>query len=160
MSAVFVIRFKLQTFIHTHISSHHHIAPPKNGYWLWNKPCHKKRTSPYSQYNFFVSVSTFFNMAQYFYSDFLEIISILTCDMKTFYFYMILQFLLLSNYFYALHNFYIWLVKIVFTIPIVLYCGRVPAANAHGCTAAEGLLYKPWSSVIPTCTASCLHQRP
>ena len=26
---------------------------------------------------------------------------------------------------------------------IVLYCGRVPAANAPGCTAAEGLLYKP-----------------
>ena len=25
---------------------------------------------------------------------------------------------------------------------IVLYCGRVPAANAPGCTAAEGLLYK------------------
>ena len=25
----------------------------------------------------------------------------------------------------------------------VLYCGRVPAANAPGCTAAEGLLYKP-----------------
>ena len=24
----------------------------------------------------------------------------------------------------------------------VLYCGRVPAANAPGCTAAEGLLYK------------------
>ena len=24
-----------------------------------------------------------------------------------------------------------------------LYCGRVPAANAPGCTAAEGLLYKP-----------------
>ena len=28
---------------------------------------------------------------------------------------------------------------------IVIYCGRVPAANAPGCTAAEGLLYKPWS---------------
>ena len=26
---------------------------------------------------------------------------------------------------------------------VVLYCGRVPAANAPGCTAAEGLLYKP-----------------
>ena len=25
-----------------------------------------------------------------------------------------------------------------------LYCGSVPAANALGCTAAEGLLYKPW----------------
>ena len=24
-----------------------------------------------------------------------------------------------------------------------LYCSRVPAANAPGCTAAEGLLYKP-----------------
>ena len=33
---------------------------------------------------------------------------------------------------------------------IVLYCGRVPAANAPGCTAAEGLLYKPWSLVFPT----------
>ena len=43
---------------------------------------------------------------------------------------------------------------------IVLYCGRVPAANAPGCTAAEGLLYKPWSLVVPTCTARCLHQRP
>ena len=39
---------------------------------------------------------------------------------------------------------------------IVLYCGRVPAANAPGCTAAEGLLYKPWSLVVPTCTARCL----
>ena len=43
---------------------------------------------------------------------------------------------------------------------IVLYCGRVPAANAPGCTAAEGLLYKPWSLVVPTCTARCIHQRP
>ena len=43
---------------------------------------------------------------------------------------------------------------------IVLYCGTVPAANAPGCTAAEGLLYKPWSVVVPTCTARCLHQRP
>ena len=43
---------------------------------------------------------------------------------------------------------------------IVLYCGRVPAANAPGCTAAEGLLYKPWSLVVPICTARCLHQRP
>ena len=42
----------------------------------------------------------------------------------------------------------------------VLYCGRVPAANAPGCTAAEGLLYKPWSLVLPTCTARCLHHRP
>ena len=32
---------------------------------------------------------------------------------------------------------------------IVLDCGRVPVANTHGCTAAEGLLYKPWSSVFP-----------
>ena len=39
-------------------------------------------------------------------------------------------------------------------------CGRVLAANAPGCTAAEGLLYKPWSLVFPTCTAMCLHQRP
>ena len=30
-------------------------------------------------------------------------------------------------------------------VSTVLYCGRVPAANAPGCTAAEGLLYKPWS---------------
>ena len=43
---------------------------------------------------------------------------------------------------------------------IVLYCGRVPAANAPGCTASEGLLYKPWPLVVPTCTARCLHQRP
>ena len=40
---------------------------------------------------------------------------------------------------------------------LVLCCGRVPAANAPGCTAAEGLLYKPWSLVVPTCTARCLH---
>ena len=45
-------------------------------------------------------------------------------------------------------------------VRIVLYCGRVPAANAPGCTAAEGLLYKPWSLVVPTCTARYLHQRP
>ena len=42
---------------------------------------------------------------------------------------------------------------------IVLYCDRFPAANAPGCTAAEGLLYKPWSLVFPTCTARCLHQK-
>ena len=42
----------------------------------------------------------------------------------------------------------------------LLYCGRIPAANAPGCTAAESLLYKPWSLVIPTCTARCLCQRP
>ena len=42
----------------------------------------------------------------------------------------------------------------------LLYCGRVPAAKAPGCTAAEGLLYKPWSLVVPTSTARCLHQRP
>ena len=42
----------------------------------------------------------------------------------------------------------------------LLYCGRVPAANVPGCTAAEAVLYKPWSLVVPTCTASCLHQRP
>ena len=41
----------------------------------------------------------------------------------------------------------------------VTLCGRVPAANASGCTAAEGLLYKPWSLVVPTCTSRCLHQR-
>ena len=40
-----------------------------------------------------------------------------------------------------------------------LYCGRVPAANAPRCTAAEGLLYIPWSLVVPTCTARCLHQK-
>ena len=45
-------------------------------------------------------------------------------------------------------------------LDIVLYCGTVPAANALGCTAAEGLLYKPWSLGFPTCTARCLHQRP
>ena len=43
---------------------------------------------------------------------------------------------------------------------IVLHFGRVPAANAPGCTAAEGLLYKSWSLVVPTYTARCLHQRP
>ena len=43
---------------------------------------------------------------------------------------------------------------------IVLYCGRVPAAKAPGCTAAEGLLYKPWSLLVPTCTARCTHHRP
>ena len=42
----------------------------------------------------------------------------------------------------------------------VMLRGRVPAANAPGCTAAEGLLHKPWSLVVPTCTARCLHQRP
>ena len=51
------------------------------------------------------------------------------------------------------------LTNVVSTYGIVLYCGRVPAANAPGCTAAEGLLYKPWSLVV-TCTARCLHQRP
>ena len=43
---------------------------------------------------------------------------------------------------------------------IALYCGRVPAANGPGCTAAEGLFYKPWSLVVPTCTARSCHQRP
>ena len=49
---------------------------------------------------------------------------------------------------------------VLFCKNIVLYCGRVPAANAPGCTAAEGLLCKPWSLVVPTCAARCLHQRP
>ena len=31
----------------------------------------------------------------------------------------------------------------------VLYCGRVPAANAPGYTAAEGLLYKTCSLIVP-----------
>ena len=31
---------------------------------------------------------------------------------------------------------------------ILLYCGRVPAANARGCTTAEGLLYKPETLVV------------
>ena len=43
---------------------------------------------------------------------------------------------------------------------VVLYCDRVPVANAPGCTAAEDLLYKPWSLVVPSSTARCLHQRP
>ena len=43
---------------------------------------------------------------------------------------------------------------------IVLYCGKVPVANDPGCTVAEGLLYEPWSLVVPTCTARCLHHRP
>ena len=47
--------------------------------------------------------------------------------------------------------------KFVYTL--LWYYGTVPAANASGCTAAEGLLYKPWSLVVPTCTARCLHQR-
>ena len=42
---------------------------------------------------------------------------------------------------------------------IVLYCGRVPAANAPGFTVAEGLLYIHWSLVVPTYIARCLHQR-
>ena len=37
---------------------------------------------------------------------------------------------------------------------IVLYCGRVPAANA------SELLYKPWTLVVHSCIARCLHQRP
>ena len=41
-----------------------------------------------------------------------------------------------------------------------MLCVRVPAANATECTAAESLLYKPWSLVVPTCTARCLHFRP
>ena len=49
---------------------------------------------------------------------------------------------------------------IPFSFAIVLYCGMVPAANAPGCTPVEGLLYRPWSLVVPTCTARCLHQRP
>ena len=43
---------------------------------------------------------------------------------------------------------------------IVLYFGRVQAANVPGCIAAEGFLYQPLSLVFPTCTARCLHQRP
>ena len=43
---------------------------------------------------------------------------------------------------------------------IVLYCGRVPAANAPRCTVAEGLLYKPWSLVVPTCTRDPSSERP
>ena len=39
----------------------------------------------------------------------------------------------------------------------VMLCGRVPAANAPGCTVAWGLMYKPWSLIVPTCTARCLH---
>ena len=31
----------------------------------------------------------------------------------------------------------------------IVYCGRVPTAEAPGCTAAKGLLYKPWSLVVP-----------
>ena len=45
-------------------------------------------------------------------------------------------------------------------LTLYTYCGRVPAANVPGSTAAEGLLYKPWSLVVSTCTARCLHQRP
>ena len=46
------------------------------------------------------------------------------------------------------------------TLCYFMLCYRLPVANAPGCIAAEGLLYKPWSSVIPTCTARYLHQRP
>ena len=49
---------------------------------------------------------------------------------------------------------------VLYSIWTVLYCARVPAANAPGCTAAEGLFYEPWSLVAHTCTARCLHQRP
>ena len=69
----------------------------------------------------------------------------------------------LSSYKYGIWKFFIWWLYIHSGLPctcIVLYCGRVPAANAHGCTVAEGLLYKPWSLVVPTCTARCFHQRP
>ena len=38
-----------------------------------------------------------------------------------------------------------------------LYLDRVPATNASGCTAAEDLLYKPWSTVVLPCSARCLH---
>ena len=39
--------------------------------------------------------------------------------------------------------------EIIHESKICMYvCGRVPAANAPGCIAAEGLLYKPWSSVF------------
>ena len=51
----------------------------------------------------------------------------------------------------------LYCVFVVFRLCIVLYCGSVPAANVPGRTAAEGLLYKPWSLVFPTCTARCLH---
>ena len=46
------------------------------------------------------------------------------------------------------------------TLP--LYCIAVGSRRLMppGCTAAEDLLYKPWSFVVPTCTARCLHQRP
>ena len=40
---------------------------------------------------------------------------------------------------------------------VLLYCIRVPAANVPGCSEAEGLFYKPWSFVVPTCTPKCLH---
>ena len=42
---------------------------------------------------------------------------------------------------------------------IVLYCIVVGSRRLMppGCTAAEGLLYKPWSLVVPTFTARCLH---
>ena len=40
------------------------------------------------------------------------------------------------------------------------YYKNTNVVNAPGCTAAEGLLYKPWSLVVPTYTARCLHQRP
>ena len=50
--------------------------------------------------------------------------------------------------------------QIILHRTVMYVCNRVAAANAPECTAAEGLLYKPWSLIVPTCTARCLHQRP
>ena len=82
-------------------------------------------------------------------------------------FLQLLYFLRFPFHLLFLRLFFIWILLLFWFVIywhvlycIVLYCGRVPAANAPGCTAAEGLLYKPWSSVVPTYTARCLHQRP
>ena len=44
----------------------------------------------------------------------------------------------------------------------VLYCIvlRSRQLMPPGCTAAEGLLYNPWSLVVPTCTARSLQTGP
>ena len=37
-------------------------------------------------------------------------------------------------------------------------CGRVPVVKPPD--ALQPKAYKPWSLVVPNCTARCLHQRP
>ena len=42
----------------------------------------------------------------------------------------------------------------------VLYCGKVPAANAPRMHCSLRLIVQTLALVIPTYTARCLHQRP